>query len=94
MTTTKAPQAAKTDKESLLETVEFLPERLCGPVENAILDYLEKHDRIIWLQLTAPEDDEPLTEEDLIAIEEAEADFQAGNWISDEELERELRDLP
>ena len=90
--TAKAPKAIQTDKESLLEMVEFLPERLCAPVESAILAYLEKHDRMIWLQLTAPEDDEPLTEEDIIAIEEAKAEIQAGTWISHEELERELRD--
>ena len=91
--TTKAPQATKTDKESLLEVVEFLPERLCAPVESAILDYLEKHDRMIWLQLTAPEDDEPLTEEDRIAIAEAEAEIRAGKGIPHEEVVRELRDL-
>ena len=91
--TAKAPKATQTDKESLLELVEFLPERLCAPVESAILDYLEKHDRMIWLQLTAPEDDEPLTEEDRIAIEEAEAELRAGKGIPHEEVVRELRDL-
>ena len=91
--TTKAPKAIQTDKESLLAVVEFLPERLCAPVETAVLDYLEKHDRMIWLQLTAPEDDEPLTEEDLIALEEAEAELRAGKGIPHEEVVRELRDL-
>lgn len=92
--TTKTTIATKTDKESLLEVVEFLPERLCAAVQDAVLDHLERHDRIIWLQLMAPEDDEPLTEEDRIAIEEGKAEIRAGKVISDEELERELRELP
>lgn len=91
--TAKAPKTAKTDKESLLEMVEFLPERLCAPVESAVLDFLEKHDRIIWLQLTAPDDDEPLTEEDRIAIEEGKAEIRAGKGIPHEEVVKELRDL-
>lgn len=91
--TTKTTIATKTNKESLLEMVEFLPERLCAAVQDAVLDYLEKHDRMIWLQLTAPEDDEPLTEEDRIAIEEAEAEIRAGKGIPHEEVVRELRDL-
>lgn len=38
----------------------------------------------------APLDDEPLTAEDLEAIEEARKDFAAGRWVSLEELRREL----
>ena len=48
---------------------------------------------MIWLQWTAPEDDEPLTEEDRIALEEAEAEIRAGKGIPHEEVVRELRDL-
>ena len=92
--TTKAPQAIKTDKESLLEVIEFLPERVCAAVQGAVLEHLEKHDRMIWLQLTAPEDDEPLTEEDRIILEEAEAEIRAGKGIPHEEVVRELRELP
>jgi hypothetical protein len=38
--------------------------------------------------LTAPEDDEPLDEEDLAALAEAEAAFERGESISLEEFER------
>jgi hypothetical protein len=38
----------------------------------------------------APYDDEPLTEEDIAALDEAWEDVAAGRVISTEELEREL----
>ena len=46
----------------------------------------------VWLALlNAPEDDEPLTEEDLQAIAEGEEDARLGLTISLDELERRIR---
>lgn len=39
----------------------------------------------------APEDDEPVTEEDIEALAEAYEDSRAGRMVSHEEIERELR---
>ena len=36
--------------------------------------------------MLAPQDDEPLTEEDKAAIAEGEAAYQRGDWISDDDL--------
>ncbi len=38
----------------------------------------------------APYDDEPLTEEDIAALDEAWEDVAAGRLVSDEEVKREL----
>jgi predicted transcriptional regulator len=38
----------------------------------------------------APIDDEPVTDEDLAAIAEAEADIAAGRVVSDQEIRREF----
>ena len=49
----------------------------------------------VWLALiTAPEDDEPLTEEDLQAIAEGEEDDRLGQTISLDEFESRSRAAP
>ena len=46
----------------------------------------------VWLALiSAPKDDEPLTEEDLQAIAEGQEDARLGLTISLDEYERQLR---
>jgi hypothetical protein len=47
-------------------------------------------DPVLLAFLTAPEDDEPLTDEDLAAIEEGRADIERGDVVSLEEVERLL----
>lgn len=42
-----------------------------------------------WLQ-NSPEDDEPLTPEEEVAIEEGLAAYRRGDFVSDDELRREL----
>ena len=49
-------------------------------------------DPVLLALLTAPEDDEPLTDEDLRALEEARADREAGRTITlDEYVARRER---
>lgn len=79
-------------RQLLLELIDMLPDRECIGAYHALMLYVRQTDPVLWALVTAPEDDEPLTEEDIAAIEEAKAEIQAGNWISHEELERELRD--
>jgi hypothetical protein len=38
----------------------------------------------------APEDDEPLTAEQLAAVEQAREAYRRGEWVSDEEVRREF----
>ena len=90
--TAKAPIAAKTDKESLLELAGMLPEHLCAPARKLLLEYVEEQDRVLWTFLTAPEDDEPESEEERLAVEEGRKDLAEGRWISGEEIKRRLRD--
>lgn len=87
--TIQAPQNAR---QSLLELIDMLPDQECIGVYHAILTYIRQHDPVLWALLTASEDDEPLTEEDIIAIEEGKKDLAEGRWITGEELERRMRD--
>ena len=57
----------------------------------AARDALERLADPIYLAfLNAPEDDEPLTDEDLAAIAEAKADVARGDVVSADEAERLL----
>ena len=47
-------------------------------------------DPVLLAFLTAPEDDEPLTPEDVAAIEEGKADIARGDVISYADVERRL----
>lgn len=55
----------------------------------ALVDELHAnvHDPLMWSLATAPEDDEPLDEEDLQAIQEGLDDFEHGRAIPDSELD-------
>ena len=90
--TTKVTQATKTDKESLLELAGLLPEHLCAAARKLLLEYVEEQDRVLWAFLTAPEDDEPESEEERLAVEEGRKDLAEGRWITGEELKRRFRD--
>jgi hypothetical protein len=49
-----------------------------------------KLDPVTLSLLNAPVDDEPLTEEDIKALEEADEDIQRGDVMTTEELKRRL----
>ena len=48
-------------------------------------------DTVLLAFLAAPEDDESLTPEDVMAIEEGKADSARGDVVSLDEVERQLR---
>jgi len=50
----------------------------------------KKLDPVTLSLLNAPVDDEPLTEEDLKALEEADEDIRRGDVLATEELRRKL----
>jgi hypothetical protein len=82
-------------KEKLNERLNELINYLDDKQLSEIVDFAEflnsKADREFWDNL--PEDDEPLTEEDLQAIKEAEEDLKAGKTISHEEFLSEYEKL-
>ena len=90
----------KEDVEGRADTAETkkrlyaLIERIQGPDLHAVERYLEyvavSGDPVLHALLNAPEDDEPLTEEDLEALEEGRRALEAGDVVSHEELKQEL----
>jgi hypothetical protein len=68
-------------RDALLRLISELPE---SEVETAwgLLDSLcAKVDPVLWAFMNAPEDDEPLTPDDVAAIEEGKADVANGDVI-------------
>lgn len=82
-----------TDRERLHELVEDLPE---SEVHAALrfVEYLRysEDDPVLKALQDAPPDDEPLTEEDVTALEEAWEDVRQGRLISHEEIRRQVLD--
>lgn len=59
-----------------------------GGLHWVLLAHLKEHDPLLWRLMTAPEDDEEETEEERIAVAEAEEDIKAGRTVSFEEVKR------
>ena len=55
-----------------------------------LLSGLSTSDPVLRSLLLAPVDDEPLTDEDIAAIEEARAGMARGEWVANEDVRREL----
>ena len=79
-----------TTKETLHKLVDRLPEDEWEAVHQILEERLAKHDPVLRAFLTAPEDDEPETEEERAAVAEAYDSIARGEVISDEELRRRL----
>jgi predicted transcriptional regulator len=78
-------------KQDLHRLIDEIPEY----EHNAVADYLKRlrdlaHDADYQTIMSAPLDDEPLTPEDLAAIEEGESDIREGRVVSWEEVKKEL----
>ena len=83
-----------TGKERLHQLVEVLPE---GEVETATrviegLAALAMSDPVTRALELAPEDDEPVSDEDRIAIREGWEDYRAGRGVSSGDVRRKNRD--
>ena len=78
-------------KGRLYELVDALQEDNYDTAER-LLEQLrsDEFDPMLWKLLTAPYDDEPVTEDDRAAIIEAQEDIRAGRLIPHEEVMRQL----
>ena len=77
-------------REELHQIVDWLPDDKLEAGRQAFLEFLKKTDPMLYTLITAPEDDEPETEEERAAVEEAYAAISRGEVISHEDLMREL----
>ena len=77
-------------RQNLKDLIDGLPERDLYAVKRYIqfLHYVD--DPVAMSLAEAPLDDEPLTDEDIAALAEAEEDIKAGRLIPAEEVYREL----
>jgi predicted transcriptional regulator len=80
-----------TERERLHALVDDLPEEKVHAVLR-LVEYLRnpEEDPVLRALRDAPPDDEPITQEDLAAIEEAEEDVRQGRLIPHEEVCRRL----
>ena len=81
-------------REDLHKLVDRLPECEWEVSYWVLLAHLKEHDPLLWRLMTAPEDDEEETEEERIAVAEAEEDIKAGRLLTQEEVEEYLSNLP
>ena len=79
-----------TTRETLHKLVDMLPESEWEAVYRVLEERMAKHDPVLRAFLNAPEDDEPETEEERAAVEEAYEDLKAGRVSPWEEVKREL----
>jgi hypothetical protein len=83
-------------REELHQIVDWLPEGMLAAGGQAFLDFLKQTDPVLYALITAPEDDEPETEEERAAVEEVYREIQEGKgyWVSHEEVVRRHLELP
>ena len=78
--------------QDLHALVDWLPECAREEAHQFLLAQLKKHDPVAYAFFTAPEDDEPLSEEEIAEIDEALTEIERGEpMIPDAALARELR---
>ena len=77
--------------QDLHTLVDWLPEYAREEAHQILLAHLKKCDPVAYAFFTAPEEDEPLTEEEIAEIDEALAEIDRGEpMIPDAALAREL----
>ena len=77
--------------QDLHALVDWLPECAREEAHQFLLAQLKKHDPVAYAFFTAPEDDEPLTAEEIAEIDAALAEIEQGEpMIPDAALAREL----
>ena len=79
--------------QDLHTLVDWLPECAQGEARQILLAHLKKHDQVAYAFFTAPEEDEPLTEEEIAEIDEALADDNPEHWLSHEEVKNRMARL-
>jgi hypothetical protein len=79
-----------TTREALHNLIDRLPDAALQAAGAALEPVLAEHDPVLRAFLNAPIDDEPLTEEDIAAIEAAKARVRRGEYVTFADLERRL----
>jgi hypothetical protein len=79
-----------TVKERLYQLIEQLPDDELLAAERYLRGLRDRATSLPRVLREAPADDEPVTDEDLAAIAEAQADLAAGRVISNEMIRREF----
>ena len=79
-----------TIKDRLYQLIDELPEGDLPTAERMLCNLGETTDPVLKALMAAPWDDEPETEEERKAVEEAEEDVKAGRVVSHEEARRQL----
>lgn len=77
-------------RERIHQIIDSLPDSELPEIEDFLAQRRTADDPFLRALANAPEDDEPLTPEDIAAIEEGLADLAAGRVISNDELWRRL----
>ena len=85
-----------TTLQDLHTLIDRLPECEWPAAQQSLLQHLAKHDPVLNAFLNAPEDDEPETEAERAAMEEAYADIESGkaDWVSLAVVKQRLAELP
>ena len=79
--------------QDLHTLVDWLPEFAREEAHQILLAHLKKCDPVAYAFFTAPEEDEPLTEEEIAKIDEALADDNPEHWLSHEEVKNRMARL-
>jgi len=79
--------------QDLHTLVDWLPECAREEAHQILLAHLKKCDPVAYAFFTAPEEDEPLTEEEIAKIDEALADDNPEHWLSHEEVKNRMARL-
>lgn len=77
-------------RREIISLIDGLPDSELHAVKRYVQYIRDLQDPFLRALADAPWDDEPLTEEDRIAIPEAKDDIAAGRTISADDLKREL----
>lgn len=80
-----------TTREHLREMIDTLPDSVLPKAEQLLGTLQAEHDRVWQMFQDAPEDNEPLTEENVAAIEAGNADIAAGRTSSLADVQARLR---
>ena len=79
-----------TTRQDLHQLVDELPESAVAEAARLLTALRADEDPLLKAFMEAPIDDEPLTEEEIAAIEEGREDVRAGRVLSHEETRRLL----
>jgi predicted transcriptional regulator len=86
----EAIMATTTPRELVNRLIDDLPDALLDEAARRLTDL--RDDQFLRAFLEAPEDDEPLTDEDIAAIEEGKAEIARGEVSDWEDVKRRCSD--